>query len=255
MILHTIRQGAGTPLVLLHGLFGAAGNWGRVQRRMAGTYDVLAMDLRNHGCSPHDPAMDYPTMAADVAETLEHAGIARALVLGHSMGGKVAMQLALAQPDRVARLIVGDVAPVHYDPHFRTIAAAMLAIPLDPALGRAAADSALLGTVADPAVRGFLLQNLRFGERPAWRIGLAEIAGALPAIEGWPGQGAYDGPVLVLRGERSDYILPEHRPLFRALFPHARFATLHGAGHWLHADAPDAFVATVGAFLGAPAPA
>ena len=237
--------------MLLHGLFGAASNWGRVQRRLAEAHTVLAMDLRNHGASPHDPAMTYPLMAADVAETIgAELGPGAVGVLGHSMGGKVAMQLALSAPGLVSRLLVADVAPVRYQPHFRAIAAAMQGIALEPGLTRAAAAAALDGVVDDVAVRGFLLQNLRFGERPGWRIGLPEIAAALPDIEGWPGAGRYEGPVLVLRGERSDYVLPEHRPLFRALFPAAKFATLRGAGHWLHADAPDAFLDTVRAFMG-----
>jgi esterase len=253
MMLRTVRMGeaAGAPpVVLLHGLFGAASNWGRIQRRLAETGPALAIDLRNHGASPHGAAMDYATMAADVIETLDHEGIAAAAVIGHSMGGKVAMQLALGWPGRVARMVVADIAPVTYPPHFRDIAQRMLALPLAPGLMRAEANAWLEEVAPDPAVRGFLLQNLRFGDPPAWRIGLAEIAAALPEIETWTAAGRYDGPVMVLRGERSDYVLPEYRPLFRALFPAARFATLRGAGHWLHADAPDAFLATVQAFLG-----
>lgn len=240
----------GAPVILLHGLFGAASNWGRIQRRLAETRPVLAMDLRNHGSSPHGAAVDYATMAADVVETLDDAGIAAAAVIGHSMGGKTAMQMALSWPGRVSRLVVADIAPVAYPPHFQAIAERMLALPLTPGLTRAEAGAALENVAPDPAVRGFLMQNLRFGDPPSWRIGLAEIAAGLPDIQAWTGTGAYPGPVLVLRGERSDYVLPEYRPLFRALFPAARFATLRGAGHWLHADAPDAFLETVQAFLG-----
>ena len=250
MRLRTVRMGEGAPLLLLHGLFGAASNWGRVQRRLAETRLVLAMDLRNHGASDHAQGMTYGTMAADVAETLAAEKVGPAAVLGHSMGGKVAMHLALAAPALVERLVIADVAPVRYAPHFRTIAAAMLAMPLTPGLTRAEANAALEPTVPDPVVRGFLLQNLRFGDPPAWRIGLAEIAAGLPDIEDWRGQGLYSGRTLALRGERSDYILPEHRPLFRALFPAVRFATLRGAGHWLHAEAPEPFIDTVTAFLG-----
>jgi pimeloyl-ACP methyl ester carboxylesterase len=127
---------------------------------------------------------------------------------------------------------------------------AMGAIPLTPELTRAAADAALVGTVPDAVMRGFLLQNLRFGSRPAWRLGLEEIAAAMPDIEGWPDiADRYDGPALFLAGARSDYIRPEHRPAIRALFPAARFVTLKDAGHWLHADNPSGFVAVVEAFL------
>ena len=250
MRLHTVRMGQGTPVVLLHGLFGAAANWGRVQRALAATHDVLALDARNHGASGHDPDTSYAGMAEDVVETLASEGVASACVVGHSMGGKTAMRLALAHPALVSRLLVADVAPVTYPSHFGAMVEAMRAIPLTAGLTRAAAHAALAEAAPDPAVRGFLLQNLRFGDAPSWRIGLEELAAGLGRVEGWGEGGAYDGPVLVLRGERSDYVLPEHRPLFRALFPRVRFATLRDAGHWLHADAPEAFIATVGAFAG-----
>ncbi len=256
MILHAAEAGtdggAGPPVALLHGLFGAAGNFAAIQRRLATTRRVIAFDLRNHGDSPHDPAMSTLAMAEDVLDSLAALGVPSAALVGHSMGGKVAMRAALLRPDRVSRLLVADIAPVRYDPAFRGIADAMLALPLGPGLTRAAAEAALAPAVPDPAVRGFLLQNLRLGPAPAWRIGLQEIAAALPGIEGWdaPSGARYPGPVLMLRGERSDYVRPEHRPAVRALFPAARFMTLKGAGHWLHADAPDAFVEVVQAFLG-----
>ncbi len=249
MILNAIEAGQGPPVVILHGLFGAAANFGVLQRRLRDGYRVVALDARNHGASPHDPAMDYRIMAADVAETLAALNTGPAAIIGHSMGGKIAMALALARPDLVRRLLIADVAPVRYPPHFRDIAAAMQAIPLTPGLTRAAVDQALTTAAPDQRVRTFLSTNLRIGADPAWRIGLDQIAAALPAIEGWDQTGTYDGPTLVLAGERSDYIRPDHRPLFTALFPHARFATLRDAGHWLHADAPEAFLATVRAFL------
>ena len=258
MILHSAEagadRGAGPPVALLHGLFGAAGNFAAIQRRLAETRRVIAFNLRNHGASPHDPDMSYAAMAEDVLDSLKALGVPRAALVGHSMGGKVAMQAALLRPDRVSRLLVADMAPVPYEPAFRGIADAMLAVPLGPGLTRAAADAALAPAVPDPTVRGFLLQNLRLGPAAAWRIGLREIAAALPGIEGWdaPPGSQYPGPVLMLRGERSDYVRPEHRPAVRALFPAAQFMALKGAGHWLHADAPDAFVEIAQAFLDRP---
>jgi pimeloyl-ACP methyl ester carboxylesterase len=255
MILHAVEagadRGAGPPVVMLHGLFGAAGNFAAIQRRLGATRRVVAFDLRNHGASPHDPVMSYAEMAADVLDSLAALGVPQAALIGHSMGGKVAMRAALLRPDRVGRLLVADIAPVRYDPAYRGIADAMLALPLHPGLTRAAADAALAPAVPDPAVRGFLLQNLRLGPAPGWRIGLREIAAGLPDIEGWdaPPGTQYAGPVLMLRGERSEYVRPEHRPAVRALFPMARFMTLKGAGHWLHADAPDVFVEVAQAFL------
>ncbi|MBO1074351.1 alpha/beta fold hydrolase [Roseomonas marmotae] len=249
-------QGGGAPLVLLHGLFGQAGNFGAVQKALAAQgRRVLALDLRNHGASPHDPVMGYAEMAADVAETLQAHGAAPADVVGHSMGGKVAMMLALTRPELVARLIVVDIAPVDYPPAYRPYAEAMLAMEMRPGLTRREADAVLAGAVPSAGVRGFLLQNLRLGEHPGWRIGLAEIAAALPQIEAapdFPPGARFDSPVLVLAGENSDYIREEHRPLFRALFPALRFGRVKGAGHWVHAEQPEGFLAALGTFLGPP---
>ena len=251
MILHVVERGVGTPLVLLHGLFGRAANFGTVQRALAEKFRVLALDLRNHGANAHVAAMDYPIMAADVLETLRDRTALPCALVGHSMGGKVAMTLALDTPDAVSRLAVADIAPVRYAHGNRGYVDAMAAIPLHAGLTRAAADAALVDAVPDPVVRGFLLQNLRFGAVPEWRIGLNEIAAALPDIEGWsqPDGSSYTGPALFIAGARSDYIRPEYRPAIRALFPAAHFVTLKGAGHWVHADNPAGFVAVLEAFF------
>jgi esterase len=252
VILHVVERGAGKPLVLLHGLFGRATNFGTVQRALAAKFRVLALDLRNHGASPHVAAMNYPAMAKDVLETLRERKALPCALVGHSMGGKVAMTMALQTPNAVSRLVVADIAPVPYVHGLGAYAEAMAAIPLDARLNRAVADAALADVVPDPAVRGFLLQNLRFGAAPAWRIGLAAIAAAMPDIEGWPQpeSGPYPSPVLFIAGARSDNILPEYRLAIRALFPAARFVTLKDAGHWVHADNPAGFVAVLEAFLG-----
>jgi len=259
MILHAIEAGTGRPVALLHGLFGSARNFGLVQRRLAATHRVIALDLRNHGASPHAAAMDYPAMAADVIETLAARDALPAVLIGHSMGGKVAMRAALDRPAAVTALLVADIAPVAYPPHFAAIAAAMAAVPLRPGLTRAAVDAALADLVPDPALRAFLLQNFVPGTgvdaRPEWRIGLDAIIAAMGVIGGWdaPADAQYRGPVLVLSGAESDYVLPEYRPLFRALFPTCRFVSLRHAGHWLHADNPEGFIAVVEEFLRAPA--
>ena len=252
MILHGTEAGSGPPVVLLHGLFGASGNFAAVQRALAAKHCVVAFDLRNHGASPHDPAMSYAAMAADVLDSMADRGIAAAAVLGHSMGGKTAMRMALDAPGRVSRLVVADIAPVAYRHNNRVVADALLALPLRPGLTRGEADALLAPAVPEPGVRGFLLQNLRPGAEPSWRIGLNEIAAALAAIEGWDAPDAsYPGPALVVRGERSDFVTPDNRAAFRTPFPNARFVTLRNAGHWLHADAPAAFIQTVSAFLDA----
>jgi pimeloyl-ACP methyl ester carboxylesterase len=252
MILHAVEAGAGKPLVLLHGLFGRAANFGVVQRRLADRARVIALDLRNHGDSPHAAAMDYPTMAADVVETLAALGALPAIVMGHSMGGKVAMAMALQAPDSLTKLIVSDIAPVPSPPRFRAIAAAMQALELSPGLTRAAADAALAPAVPDAPMRQFLLQNLRFGDRPAWRIDLPAIAAALPAIESWPAIDAppFTGPTAFVVGGRSDFIRQQDRPAIRALFPAVRFITLKAAGHWVHADDPEGLITILAAVVG-----
>src|ERR1700722_16373957 len=172
MRLNCIESGDGPPVVLLHGLFGAARNFGTVQRALAPLFRVIAMDARNHGASPHAAGMTYATLAADVLETLDALGVARTAVIGHSMGGKTAMTLAVMAPERVGRLLVADIAPVPYAHGNDAIAGALRAIPLHTGRTRAEADAALIDAVPDLAVRTFLIQNLQFGAQPHWRIGL-----------------------------------------------------------------------------------
>jgi len=236
-------------VILLHGLFGSARNLGSVQRALAARFRVIAMDLRNHGASPHAAGMDYAVQASDVLETMDALRVGPAAVIGHSMGGKAAMRLALDHPDAVSALIVADIAPVPYPSHFGTYASAMRALPRG--ISRAKADAVLAPSVPDSGIRSFLLQNLRPGQTPPWRIGLDFIAKALPEIEGWaaPPGVHYDGPVLFVAGERSEYIRPEYRPMIRALFPTARFVTVRHAGHWLHADNLAGFVSVLEGFL------
>ncbi|MFC0407543.1 alpha/beta fold hydrolase [Roseomonas elaeocarpi] len=244
---------SGTPVVLLHGLFGQARNFGLIQREIAARAKVISLDLRNHGESPHAAGMDYRALAEDVADTLRAAGAVPAAVLGHSMGGKVAMTLALRAPEVVRRLVVADIAPVTYPPFFRSYAEAMLSLPLRAGMTRREAEAHLASVVGEAGVRAFLLQNLDLAApQPRWRIGLREISEALPEIEGWPelAEGTrYDGPVLFLRGGRSDYVQPEYEERIRALFPRVEFATVEKAGHWVHAEDPVGFLAAVTPFL------
>ena len=250
MILRSTILGNGPPVVMMHGLFGQARNFAGVQRQLADRHTVVALDLRNHGGSPHGAAMDYRTMAADVRETLAALDLPPCPVIGHSMGGKTAMALALTAPDLVTKLIVVDVAPVRYPPHFDAIIAVMRAMPLDPSLTRAIADAALATVEPDPGVRGFLLSNLLLGAAPSWRIGLAEIAAAMPDISDWPFRGeVYPGPCLFVLGGRSRYVRPEDRPIIHAHFPRVRYVTLKNAGHWVHADDPAGFLAVLRAAL------
>ncbi len=245
--------GADQPaVVLLHGLFGQARNLGRLQRRLAGTARVVAIDLRSHGTSPPGP-LDLRAMGADVEETIRSLGLGRAVVMGHSLGGKVAMALALDHPEATSGILVADIAPVAYRHGHGALVQALRGLDLAPGLTRAGADTALAASVADPSVRALLLQNLRTGARPAWTIGLDEIAGSLDQAEGWPAwpDARFEGPSWFVRGERSDYVLADHWERIRALFPRAVLRTVPDAGHWLHVDQPDAFAAIAREFIGA----
>ncbi|MCB2136361.1 MAG: alpha/beta fold hydrolase [Rhodobacteraceae bacterium] len=243
-------QGALPPVLIAHGLYGSARNWGAIARRLATDRRVLAVDMRNHGESFQAETHGYDDLAADLAAVVEDRG-GRVDLIGHSMGGKAAMMLALGRPELVNRLIVGDISPVTYDHTQLPLAQAMQAMDLDGIDTRAEADRRLAASVDDPSVRAFLLQSLDLkGERPRWRLNLPVLEREMPKIMGWPEQSSTASlPVLVLAGGNSDYVRPEHRPVIRRLFPEARLAKLPGAGHWLHADQPREFEATIRAFF------
>ena len=253
MILASVEAGAGPApsLVLLHGLFGQARNFTTVQRRLADRRHVVALDLRNHGASPHAGGMAYATLADDVAETLGKLGLRRSDVLGHSMGGKTAMALALTRPELVRRLVVVDVAPVAYAHGNAALVAALQALPLDAPMSRSQADRALVAAIPNAVIRSFLLQNFAPGERPGWRCGLALIAAALPHLEGWDVTDTrrFAAETLLIRGGASDYVGQAGAASFRTAFPKGRIETVADAAHWVHADAPERFVSLVEDFL------
>jgi len=244
------------PLVIAHGLFGSARNWGAIARRLALHRQVIAVDMRNHGDSPRSREHGYEAMAADLAGTIAgHGG--RADLLGHSMGGKAAMVLALTDPRRVRRLIVADMAPSAYGHSQIGTVHAMQALDLAATRRRSEADAALAPALPDPALRAFLLQSLAFEDGQArWKLNLPVLAAEMPRIMGFPDlPGRFDGPTLFLTGANSSYVRPDAWPRIRALFPAAEHRALPGAGHWLHADAPGPFVEAVSGFLAADAPA
>ncbi|MEQ8966075.1 MAG: alpha/beta fold hydrolase [Azospirillaceae bacterium] len=244
---------SGPPLLVLHGLFGSARNWTSLARRFAEQRPVVTADLRNHGASPWDAAMDYAVMARDLAALIDGSGGGPVDVLGHSMGGKAAMRLALDRPEAVRRLIVLDIAPVAYTDRHSTIVAAMRAIPLASLSRRQEADGWLTEAVPEPPLRQFLLQNLTSGEDGlAWRINLEAIAAHMADLTGWPDPppgAAWRGPALFLRGGASDYVRDAHEEAIHALFPDAEIETVPGAGHWVHAEKPDAVREAVDRFL------
>ncbi len=252
ILLNAAETGAGTPVCLLHGLFGRKQNFGVLARHLASSHRVISLDLRNHGASPHVAGMAYTDMASDVLHTLGALDALPCGIVGHSMGGKVAMAAALMRPESVSRLVVADIAPVSYRHHNAGVAAALQALDLSPELDRRSADLALAGAVPDKAVRAFLLQNLVFGAAPAWRIGLSEIAAGMSEIEGWPAALSarrYAGPALFIAGGLSDYVGAEGLQAIGAIFSRARVVTLAEAGHWVHADQAARFGELVAAFL------
>jgi pimeloyl-ACP methyl ester carboxylesterase len=240
------------PVTILHGLFGSGRNWGSIAQRLAARRPVIAFDLRNHGASAWADGMQYGEMAEDVLAMLDERGYRRAALIGHSMGGKTAMLAALRDPDMIERLVVVDIAPVAYRPHHLALMHAMRALDLAAIKRRGEADAALAAAVPDAAERGFLLQNLVFGPGPRWRLNLEAIERQMPTLAGFPAVPAetvYRGPALFVAGGRSDYLLPEHEPAIRRLFPQARIARIPDAGHWVHAEQPQAFVDLVEGFL------
>ncbi len=243
---HFGEQTGEPPLLIVHGLFGSARNWGAIAKRLSDERHVITVDMRNHGESHWNDLHGYPDMANDLANVLSGP----ADVLGHSMGGKAAMVLALTRPDLVRGLIVADIAPVGYGHTQLHLIEAMRAVDLDRVEARRDADEQLQAFVEEPGVRAFLLQSLDVkGKR--WRLNLDTLAAEMPRVLEFPDVSAqFEGPTLFLTGADSDYVGRGDRPKIKTLFPRARFAKIPGAGHWLHADQPRAFEAAVRVFSG-----
>jgi esterase len=252
MKLHFRTMGAGGPLIVLHGLLGSLDNWQPLGRRFAAHFKVFAVDLRNHGQSPHSDDVSYEAMAADLDEFMQAHGLARAHLLGHSMGGKVAMQFALRHPDRVGKLVVVDISPRAYPPrHARTLAS-LLALDLRTFQRREELDAELSKSVEDAEVRQFLLKNAGRDTHGGFRWkanirGLWENYERLTAAV--TSQTPCDRPSFFVRGEKSDFVPAADNDLIRRLFSRAEFCTIAGAGHWVQADQPELFYASALEFL------
>ena len=245
------NAGQGTPLIVIHGLFGAADNWRSHILRWSEDRHIVSLDLRNHGHSFHAAEMTYRAMAADVVALLASLNIQRAHILGHSMGGKVATQLALDYPQLLCSLLLADIAPVNYEPRHDDVLAGLNAIDLPSLQTRKQGLEILASYIDDIKVCQFLIKSLYRNKagKFAWRFNLKAIEAQYQNISSAPEGKAYTGPVLVLKGEDSAYILAEHRPVFGQLLPQAELKVMAGCGHWLHAEKPDLFVRLVSRFL------
>ncbi len=260
---HTALGSTGSRVVFLHGLFGQGKNWTGVAKQVAERHRVLLLDLPHHGRSPWPGRFDFAEAADDVLATIDEVAGADEpfTVVGHSLGGKVAMMLTLRHPDRVERLCVADISPVSYPEgrEFPGYFAALRGLDLAQVRQRADAERMLERAVPDPVIRSFLLQNLRRDSSAlqgwSWQVNLDVLARDLPVISGWPeaelaGTAPYDGPVLWLAGGNSSYVLTAYEPAMDRWFPRNRKVTFKDTGHWLHSEKPDLFVQVLRRFLG-----
>ncbi len=245
--------GSGPNLVILHGLFGMLDNWSTLGRRWAADYTVTLVDLRNHGRSFHADEMNYDLMAEDVATLLEAQSIDECFLMGHSMGGKVAMQTAITYPDLVQKLVVVDITPRKYRPGHSDVFAALEAFDPAEVADRKEAARLMAKHMPSPSVQLFLLKNLARNPEGGfkWRMNLPAIKASYEGLIGPVGNlgDEYDGPTLFIRGSKSGYVQDDDVELINILFPQATVETVEGAGHWVHAERPEELFEMVGGFL------
>ena len=250
--LHVTRSGAGPPVVLLHGLFGAGGNLGALARALQDRFEVCSVDLPNHGRSGWSEQTDLAAMARCLSEWMDDQEISTAAFVGHSLGGKVAMQLALEQPARVSALVVADIAPVAYPPQHEAVFAALEAVAAAECRSRAAAAGLMQEYLEEPGVIQFLLASLRRDPEGiyGWRFNLEGIKAGYPALRSAPvAVQICEGPTLFIKGGESGYIQEQHWALILGMFPGARVKVMPDCGHWLHVQQPRLFNGIVNRFL------
>ena len=258
--------GEGPPLIIIHGLYGASDNWLSIGKKLADEYEVYLVDQRNHGRSPHAAVHTYDAMRDDLIEFMDRLGLTKATLIGHSMGGKTAMHLAVSNPDRVNALIVLDMSPFTCEPGRHSsqyslhtgIISGMLNVDFNRVKKREDVDEQLASSIQSPRIRHFLMKNVLRDKdgRYRWRLNIEAISDEMDSIfagielsGSGTGQGISGFPVLFIRGERSDYISDDCILEIRQFFPAAEFATIPGAGHWLHVEKPELLVRTIRYFL------
>jgi len=249
-MLHFRQVGSGEPVILIHGLFGSLENLGGIARLLTQDFTVYSIDLPNHGRSPHSAGGDLAFMTRAVRDWMHLKGLSKASIVGHSLGGKVAMELALSNPELVRALVVMDIAPVTYKPRHEAVFRGLNAV--DPAhlQSREEAEQVLTQHISEAAVRSFLLKNLvRESGGFRWRMHLADLEAQYPRLIHANRDGIFPGPVLFLKGGDSDYINPEHRIALLQRFPGAEYKVIAGVGHWLHAEKPSLVAAQIKKFL------
>ena len=238
---------SGSPVVLIHGLFGSLDNLAVLARGLKDDRQIVQVDVRNHGLSPHVAEMDYTAMAQDVLETLDNLGVGQCVVVGHSMGGKIAMALTSLAADRVEQLVVIDMAPVAYPTrHHDEIFAALKAVTESGVKMRSEAATIMRQTIDEEGVIQFLLKSFHEGE---WRFNVPVLWQYYDHLIGWQAVPSWQRPTLFIRGELSPYLADEYRDALLAQFPQARAHVIAGAGHWVHAEKPDAVLRAIRRFF------
>jgi esterase len=253
MRLHFQAHGAGRPLIILHGFLGSLDNWQAMNRRFAQSYKAYSVDLRNHGRSPHSGVMNYSVMAQDVRHLIAEEGLDAPYILGHSMGGKVAMRLAALFPEVIEKLVVVDIAPRAYAPAHRTVLHGMRELNLHACKSFAAIGEALSAAIPDAVVRQFIVKNVTRDSDGnfQWRLGLDEIINNYAALtEAILIEKPFTKPAYFIRAERSGFVRDSDLTAIRESFPNSRFTTIASSGHWVHIEAADAFYAATASFLG-----
>ncbi len=251
MLLHSKIIGKGQPFLIIHGLFGSSDNWKTLGKKFAEHYQVHLIDLRNHGRSFHSNEMGYSLMVKDLLNYIQHHQLLNPILLGHSMGGKTAMKLAIEHPEVLDKLLVADIAPKHYPPHHQSIIKALLSVDFSKVSSRKEVDVILSHYISDSGIKQFILKNVYRTDNKelAFRMNVSVLSEHYKNLMESNLSGQFDKPTLFLKGEKSLYIQTEDKENIKRLFPQTSFVTIMNAGHWLHAENPTDFYNEVMKFL------